>query len=254
MKRLLLAAATTAVLATAILFLRPATNLPHTQAPRNTEQTQAKTASPDDSRPGKHRSTSSPQASDPFQKRALQLAAMPPDTPRENAVRDLAQEWAKDSPLAAEQWAQALQDPAERERALTHDCFEVAPQDPREAIRIAQGHKLHPATLDALTGIWASADFAAASSWADTLPPGEPRDRLLMRLVQSRASTSPAEAAALLSESPLTGTMQDEAAMAVLHQWLLKDPEAARQWVELFPHGPLKERATIEVKSMTAHR
>ena len=179
---------------------------------------------------------------------------MPPDTARENALRELAQEWAKVSPAAAENWARKLQDPAERELALTQICFEVAAMDPRESIRIARTGNLHPATVDAVLTRWAEEDFKAASSWTGELPEGELRDRLLMRLVQSRANSAPDEAAALLSESPLSATMQDEAAMAVLHQWLLKDPEAAREWVELFPEGALKERATGAVRGMTAHR
>jgi hypothetical protein len=142
----------------------------------------------------------------------------------------------------------------ERERALTHLCFEVSAEDPLEAIRIARSQQLHPATVDAIATRWAGADFDAASSWAGGLPDGEMRDRILMRLVQSRAGTAPDEAAALLSESPLSDKMQDEAAMGVLHQWLLKDPEAAREWVDLFPEGPLKERATGAVRGMTAHR
>lgn len=179
---------------------------------------------------------------------------MPPDTAREDAIRELAQEWARVSPAAAERWARRLQDPAERERALTQICFELAAKDPREAIRIAQTGSLHPATVDAIVTRWAGEDFSTASSWVGALPDGEARDRMLMRLVQSKAGSAPDEAAAMLSESPLSGTMQDEAAMAVLHQWLLKDPEAAREWVELFQEGPLKERAIGAVRGMTAHR
>lgn len=253
-----LAAVGAMILAAGFLLIGTAVDSPGTRAKHH------RTRTPAGSDPGNPSAEACPrfrerhperpaETSDPFREQARQIAAMPPDTDRESAVRYLAQEWAKTAPAAAERWARALQDPAERESALTHVCLEVAGRDPREAIRIAGSNHLHQGTVEAILGRWATLDFEGASSWTGALPDGELRDRVLMQLVLSRAGDAPDEAAALLSERPLSGKAQEEAAIAVLHQWLLKDPEAARQWVELFPEGPLKDRATGELQE-TAHR
>ena len=257
MQRLTLAATITIVLAAGILFFRSRDEAAQGPVKPHAGRTQVGIGSGDSPPEGALRSGKrlpAPETIDRFQKQAHRIAAMPQDSARENAVRELAQAWGKAAPTAAERWARTLEDPAERERALTHLCLEVEARDPREALRIAGSHRLHPGMVDAIAARWAAADFDGASSWAADLPEGEARDRVWMQLVRTRAGNAPAEAATMLSESPLSGKARDEAAMSVLHQWLLTDPEAARQWVELFPDGPLKERATVEVQSMSAHR
>ena len=188
---------------------------------------------------------------DRFEAQARQIASMPPDTGRENAIRGLASEWAQGAAGTAEQWAARLEDPAERERALTHVCLEVAARDPRGAVPEAQPNRRDGGPPGSGGNRWAAADFDAAAAWAVDLPEGQMRDRVLMRLVQSRALSEPAEAASMLAEWPLSGRAEEEAAMSVLHQWLLKDPEAGRRWVELFPDGLLKERASDAVQGMS---
>jgi hypothetical protein len=46
------------------------------------------------------------------------------------------------------------------------------------------------------------------------------------------------------------GNVQDEAAMAALHQWALKDTSAALRWAEEFPEGTLRERALDEISNL----
>lgn len=203
-------------------------------------------------RDGKRRTALASERSNHFRARSEKIGTMPQDTGREEAVRSLAQEWSRESPRAAEDWAEALPDPAERERALNQICLEVSAQDPREAIRLAKENALQSGLLDAVVGRWASSDFDAAAGWARALPEGDQRNLLMARLVQIRAVEEPAQAASLLSEWGLTANTEEEAAMAILHQWLLKDPEAARKWVEMFPDGALKQRANLAVEGMSS--
>ncbi len=70
----------------------------------------------------------------------------------------------------------------------------------------------------------------------------------------SRASfvlskSDPAAAAQLVSGLE-PGNVQDEAAMAVLHQWALKDSASALQWAEAFPESPLRDRALAEISNL----
>lgn len=253
MKRLALLGTGAMALVLTISLLPRAGDSPHATKESHKRLPQAGSATQDtDPRSGKSHPSRSVEAHDRFREQARQVSSMPQDTARENAIRELAQQWAKEVPLAAERWAKALEDPSERERALTQVCLEVSAIDPRDAIRIARANELHHGIVDAITGRWASTDFDAAFAWADKEPHGEARDRLLSRLIQSRASDAPAEAASMLSNSRLSGQAHEDAALAIVHQWFLKDPEAARQWVNDFPEGPVRERASREVQGMTA--
>lgn len=189
-----------------------------------------------------------------FVKRSEEIAAMPRTTEREDAIRSLAHEWAAEDFAGAERWAAAFEDPADLNRALTHVCLERAGSDPRDAIEMAQWHKLGYGTVEVIAGRWAEADFGAAAAWVKELPEGEMRDGLLARLALSRAETAPAEAASMVATSLAAGKVQEEAAISVLHQWLLRDPKTAEQWVAAFPEGPLKRRASHEIQGMTAYR
>jgi hypothetical protein len=194
-----------------------------------------------------------PAAPGEFQERSAEIAATPRTTERENAIRELAHEWAADNPIAAERWAAAFDDPDDSERAMTHVCLEVAVRNPREAIEIAQRHKLNQGTVGSIVEQWANTDFEKAADWVSELPDGELRENTLSRLALVVAETSPAEAAEIVSTSLAAGSVQDEAAIAVLHQWLRHDPEAAGQWVDQFPEGKLKVRAQAEILGMAAH-
>lgn len=189
-----------------------------------------------------------------FDERAADIAGTPPTAERESAIRDLAHEWAAEDPVAAERWAAAFEDPDDWERAMTHVCQEVAGRNSREAIEIVQWYELNPGMIESIVGQWAISDFGVAADWVRELPAGILRDNALARLALVRAETSPVEAASMVSASLAAGPAQEEAAISVLYQWLRQDPEAARQWVDLFPEGSLKERARAEIEGMAAYR
>lgn len=249
MQRLTLVAAGAVALAAGILLFRSAGEVPLAVEEQRAERSHHDRI-PEAFSEGRHRLRET-EAHDSFLDREREIAAMPQDTARENAVRDLAGEWAKQSPLAAERWARSLDDPADRERALTHVCLEVAAQDPREALRIAQENELHQGMVESTAARWAAADFDAAFAWVEAMPHGESRDRLLSRFIQGHATKAPAEAAEMLSKSALCATPHEEAVIAIVHQWLLKDPEAVGQWVDRFPEGSVRARALAEIQGTT---
>lgn len=195
-----------------------------------------------------------PMDSSGFLTRAQELALMPPDAEREKALRSLAQDWAAEDPTAAERWAASLETSAEREHAMSHICLKVAEVNPDEAANIAQWHRIDKGVVEAIASRWAESDFEAAVVWAGTFSDPETRNRILSRLALARAGTAPEEAAVIVSESLAPGEAQQEAAIAVLHQWLLKDVHAAQRWVEMFPEGALKERAVAEIRGVMTYR
>ena len=174
---------------------------------------------------------------------------------RTDAMRSVAQAWASLHPIDAENWAVGLPDATERNFALTAIASEIAATDPAQAVSVAEQFGLGEHTevmLQNFTQQWARRDLAAAKAWAMAKPAGESRDNLLARIAFCQSTTDPAGAAVLVVEQIPAGPVQTEAAMSVIHQWGVSDLSGATAWVDLFPPGPLKERAQQELAGIAA--
>ena len=169
---------------------------------------------------------------------------------REAALRQVAQNWAAQDSSAALAWAATLIDANEREVALTDVCLQVAQTNPAEAVKLREQYVPSDVPSPALANLaqqWAEKDFSAALAWTLARPPGEQRDQLIAHVAFVQAQTAPLEAANLVVDQMSPGEAQTEAAMSVLHQWGLQDLAAATAWVEQFPEGPVRARATLEI-------
>jgi hypothetical protein len=172
---------------------------------------------------------------------------------RESCIRDQLTAWAARDAEAALGWVSTLEDPAARRSARATVCTALAESDPRQAVVLALAHGADDdddgGLLECLTMQWCERETAAVVEWAQTQPPGEWRDRLLGRVSFVLSKSHPAAAAALVSGLE-PGNVQDEAAMAVLHQWALQDSAAARQWADGFAETTLRERALAEISNL----
>ena len=63
-------------------------------------------------------------------------------------------------------------------------------------------------------------------------------------------SKSEPETAADLVSGLNPGFLQNEAAMAVLHQWALKDSDTALRWAGAFSEPALRDRAIAEISNL----
>lgn len=176
---------------------------------------------------------------------------------RELILHRVAQLWAARDAKAALEWAAKLTAPNERDALVTDVCLQFSERDPAEAVRTlsqhAPGENPHGG-LEALAQRWAENDFPAARDWALSRPEGGRRDRLIARIAFHLAEDSPREAATLVAKEIPEGGTQSEAVMGVLHQWSLRDPAAAAEWVELFPEGGLRTRAVSEIDGIAQYR
>ncbi|MEO7099417.1 MAG: hypothetical protein ABI162_08655 [Luteolibacter sp.] len=68
-----------------------------------------------------------------------------------------------------------------------------------------------------------------------------------MAFVLSKAD--PHAAACHVAKDMEPGTLQDEAVISILHQWMTKDPQAAATWAAEFPEGDLRSRALNELQN-----
>ncbi|MEO7101040.1 MAG: hypothetical protein ABI162_16915 [Luteolibacter sp.] len=191
-------------------------------------------------------------AADPA--RALaQAFALDIGSERESRIRDLLCAWATRDAEAALSWVSALENPAAQRSARSTVCLAVAEKDPRRAVGLALAHGTDEeddcGLLECLTLQWCEKESEAALDWAREQPPGEWRERLLGRVSFVLSKSDPAAAARLVAGLE-PGTVQDEAAMAVLHQWALKDPTAALKWAQAFSQPILRERALAEISNL----
>ncbi|MEO5914559.1 MAG: hypothetical protein ABIS50_10030 [Luteolibacter sp.] len=209
-------------------------------------------AHPSGEKPSSGHSNIDARATDPA--RALvQAFTLEIGSERENRIRDLLSAWALRDAEAALGWVSAVEDPAARRSARSTVCLAVAEKDPRRAVTLALAHGTDQdddcGLLECLTMQWCEKESEAALNWTREQPPGEWRDRLLARASFVLSKSDPAEAARLVSGLE-PGTVQDEAAMAVLHQWALKDSSAALRWAEAFSEPTLRERALAEISNL----
>ena len=172
---------------------------------------------------------------------------------RESRVRDLLSAWAIRDAEAALSWVSSLENPSARRSARSTVCFALAEKDPRQAVTLALAHGTDEdddrGLLECLTMQWCERECGTVVDWAREQPPGEWRERLLSSASFVLSKSDPAAAAQLVS-GLTPGSVQNEAAMAVLHQWALKDSAAALQWAEAFPESPLRDRALAEISNL----
>ena len=191
-------------------------------------------------------------AADPAESLARAFA-LEKSSERDVLVRELLSTWASRDAEAALDWVSSLEDAAARRTARATVCLSLAEEDPRHAVTLALAHGADEdddsGLLECLTMQWCEKESGAALDWALTQPRGEWQDRLVARASFVLSKSDPVRAGSLVSGLE-PGVLQDEAAMAVLHQWALQDPSAALEWAEGFPEPALRERALAEISNL----
>jgi len=140
---------------------------------------------------------------------------------------------------------------------LERRCLELAERDPCEAVSLAiNSHTsdTHPGLLENLVGQWATHDLQASHEWVLQQEVGEWRDKLMEHVAFVRSQADPVAAARIVTDEMTPGQTQTEAAIAVLHQWALRDLNAAAAWASAFPEGPLRQRAINEIEGLRKAR
>ncbi len=132
-------------------------------------------------------------------------------------------------------------------------CLALAETDPREALILAiESGLIDEANglIENLTGQWASKEPAEALEWARQEKDIEYRDRLLARVAFATVRDDPNKAADIVANDMTPGARQAEAALSVIHQWSLREVDAATAWVATFQKGALRERSMQEIQGI----
>ena len=166
---------------------------------------------------------------------------------------DELREWVRQNPAEALTWLRSAAAGKARDTVVETVCARVAESNPAEAVSLAERYSGGRSNLlENLIQQWADQNELAARAYAINKPAGEERDRLLGRVAFTRSKENPAEAARLVVEWISPGQVQNEAAISVLHQWALRDPNAAQAWAQLFPDEGLRDRALAEVANISS--
>ena len=187
------------------------------------------------------------------------LALTSSNSPSNSQDLDQNQDWARNFPAEALAWLRNAPDGTQRVAIAEIVCPQLAQTNPAAAVALAENclgggtNGVAQNLLDNLAQVWAGQDGQAASAWAMAKPPGEQRDHLFGRIAFVQSQTNPEEAARLVVEQMSPGAAQTEAVISVMHQWALRDANAAMAWAKAFPPGDLRERAINEVKNVSAY-
>jgi hypothetical protein len=166
----------------------------------------------------------------------------------------IASAWGKSEPELAAAWARDQLEGEARDQALLSVSSDWAAVNPIAAAE--SGLALLPEQrqeefLKTVGMQWGRQDSAAAMAWAGHLPDGIARDSFLAGLCSTLADTSPQQAAQLAA-SLGNGRLAEESALTVVLEWGRQQPEAAAEWVRLFPPGQLREKALSSLTSLWA--
>jgi hypothetical protein len=177
-----------------------------------------------------------------------------PSQRREVLIRHFSRIWGESDTEAALAWAQALPDAHESNLARRAVCLSLSQTNPAAAVeRCAENDAEGQADLQGIFQAWAESDPTSAGEWLDAQPASARLDRLRQRYVHVLAKTNPRKALRMTEEGFTVPADRDEAVVAVLHQWGLQDPNAARDWVGSYAADELKARALAEIEGIESY-
>lgn len=174
-----------------------------------------------------------------------------------DASRVVAESWAKHDPAAALYWARGLPHQDQRQEALVGCGNELAFHHPQRAIELAIEAGSAPAAEDLLNqaaGAWAAKDPGAAVTWAAAIADTALREKLVTQVATAWADQDPHAASKLVLDSVNDGSLGDNALVGIVQRIALKDMANAREWVDQFPDGRLRERAEAELSRIAGRR
>ena len=125
----------------------------------------------------------------------------------------------------------------------------IAEDGPEQAVQFVNqfaGQPDHAMQMAHIVAKVAEDDIALAARWVEQIPVGTPRDGALSTIVLRESANNPASAAELARQIG-DRDVRESSAGSVATNWLRKDPEAARRWIDSIPD--LEERDNVLVNA-----
>lgn len=169
---------------------------------------------------------------------------------RDVLIRHLSRVWGEVDVEGALAWAQALPDAHERAVARRAICLAQSRTDPAAAVRNCANDAEAAAELQGVFQTWAASDVASAGEWLAAQPANAGTEKLRLRYVQVLSRTDPREALRIAQENFAGDPDRDEAMIAVVHQWAIREPRAAWDWATNQAPDHLRSRVFAEIEGL----
>ncbi|MBC8095773.1 MAG: hypothetical protein H7Y43_08165, partial [Akkermansiaceae bacterium] len=153
---------------------------------------------------------------------------------RQEALGNIAIEWASRNLEKAIDWAKQLPAIDDQQNALLSTAYEAARTTPRQALALAVELLECPARDEAITHAatqWATVQPTEAAAWAIQITDESLREQVLAAIAIAWGDRDPVQAANLAVQSLSPGRLQDDAIISVVQHWVQTQPEAAAAWV-----------------------
>jgi len=172
---------------------------------------------------------------------------MPAGSDRQEALANIASVWARQNFSEAATWAGQLADDNERPSVLMNVANEAVYTDPQSALKLAATLPSDSTRNDLITRateVWAAQAPEDALAWAKQISGEALREQVIAGIAMTWGGSDPVAAAKLALNSLAPGEFQNKAVIAILQRWTLTDAPGATAWVNQFPEGTLREKAT----------
>jgi len=182
---------------------------------------------------------------------------LPPGPVYREALQQVVTAWAGVDISAAMLWVTSLPEGDAKHEATISLAYESARVEPGMALQVAE---TLPASTERdnllvyATSQWASTDAQSAMAWAREVPDPGLRQRLISAIATASAKLDGAAAAMMVSSLLQPGDEQDRAAITVVQRWAQSSPQAASDWVALYPEGPVRFAALQILNDLKAAR
>lgn len=173
------------------------------------------------------------------------LAQFPPSEDRISAIGSTASAWCRENPVEALRWAQSLQVPGERQRAIKN----VLSGFPPEAL-VSEFHRLSEEEKgEAWSSVsqWASKEPEAAARWLEKQPAWNTRAKFADIIAGRWAEKDPLAAAAFAQKELPIGKRLQCRMHNIAGKWAETDPRAALAWATTLKTSTVQHDACIEI-------
>jgi len=187
---------------------------------------------------------------------AAAWAAQFPESPiRDDVLEQVAIGWAASHPEDAIAWLQTLPEGESKNIATLSAAYEMARVDPIVALTLATELPAGPdrdALLEHAVSQWANQDFVAASEWVKRISDSDLRQQLLAAAAIAASSEDAPNAARLIADAILPGETQARAAVSITQRWAQSTPADAAAWISQFPDMPARDAAVENLVALWA--
>jgi hypothetical protein len=173
-------------------------------------------------------------------------AQLPEVSATQAVLKQIAVAWADKDLGGATNWLASMPEGATKQSATLDIAYEAAAAAPVASLSLAV---TLPATEERddlmvhAVSQWGISDSATAINWAKRIANPDLRDKILAAAAVSLAGKDAAAAAALIGTAVRPGIVQDRAAVLIVQLWAQTSPQAAANWVNLFPESPVRAAA-----------